>query len=81
MSGFSTKGTDWLTQGTQAVARKGYSFLLDDECNFCTQKKLFAVFGYYISEPSRNLKGEEVIVRGTPVMWFDVVPERCICNL
>lgn len=80
-SGHSTEGTDWLKHGTQAVAREGYGFLLDDVCNFCTQRKIFAVYGYYMGVPSRDKEGVEVLVHGTQVMWFDVVPERCVCNL
>ncbi len=86
MSLFETKTPEtywgnWVLHGVQAVARKGYGFLLDDECNFCTERKIFAAYGYYTSVPSRNLKGEEVFVRGVPIMWFDVVPERCTCDL
>jgi len=80
-SGHSTEGIDWLSHGVQAVARKGYGFLLDDECNFCTERKIFAVYGYYKALPSPDKEGVEVLVRGTQVMWFDLVPERCVCNL
>lgn len=80
-SGRSTEGNDWLVQGTQAVARKGYGFLLDDVCNFCTQKKIFDVYGLYFEYPSRDKEGVEVLVHGTQIMWFDLVPERCVCYL
>jgi hypothetical protein len=80
-SGLSTEGTDWLSHGVQAVARKGYGFLLDDECNFCTRRKIFEAYGHNTTFPSRDKEGVEVIVRGVPIMWFDVVPERCTCDL
>jgi hypothetical protein len=70
-----------LAHGVQAVARKGYGFLLDDECNFCTHQKIFEVYGSCMSAPSRDKEGVEVIVHGVPLVWFDAVPERCTCNL
>ncbi len=81
MSGRSTEGTDWLMQGTQAVARKGYGFLLEDVCNHCTLRKIFMVYGFRKVVPCPDKEGVEVLVRGVPFMWFDEVTERCICNL
>lgn len=77
-----SKTHDWMLEGVQAVAmRRGYGFVLEDECNFCTRQRIRELFGPTIVADSIDGTGVEVLVHGVPLVWFDATPKRCTCNL
>ncbi len=71
------------------ACQRGYGFLLEDECNYCTLQRIRELYPAHVHElgvrfgagchPVHN--GVEVRVRGVPLVWFDQVPERCMCKL